>query len=155
MLTSFTEVCAFFLGKILVKPYNNDLSVEGFMWQHSPGPNQIMYLPYKHAVPHKLTLADPCNYRFFMLSRFSQSLIFVLPAYYLTGALTDMPAVRTFAFYSAFAVLIDFLLQITCLVSLISLDMKRSEVCTISQQPFQGHIPCPLCYLSLWYIDEP
>lgn len=39
-----------------------------------------------------------------------------------------MPAVRTFALYSAFAVLIDFLLQITCFVALISLDMRRSEV---------------------------
>ncbi|KAF6030906.1 NPC1 [Bugula neritina] len=43
------------------------------------------------------------------------------------GGLTEMPAVKTFAFYSAFAVLFDFLLQITCFVSIISLDMKRSE----------------------------
>lgn len=38
-----------------------------------------------------------------------------------------MPAVQTFALYSAFAVLLDFILQITCFVSLISIDMRREE----------------------------
>lgn len=39
-----------------------------------------------------------------------------------------MPAVKTFALYSAFAVLLNFLLQITCFVSLMSLDKRREEV---------------------------
>lgn len=38
-----------------------------------------------------------------------------------------MPAVRAFAFYAGVALLIDFLLQITLFVSLVSLDLRRSE----------------------------
>jgi len=43
------------------------------------------------------------------------------------GALSDMPAVKAFALYAGVALLIDFLMQITCFVSLISLDMARQE----------------------------
>lgn len=39
-----------------------------------------------------------------------------------------MPAVRTFSLFAAVAVFIDFLLQITCFVSLLGLDIKRQEV---------------------------
>lgn len=41
------------------------------------------------------------------------------------GALTKMPAVKTFALYAGLAVLIDFLLQITAFVALLTLDTKR------------------------------
>ncbi|XP_046396992.1 NPC intracellular cholesterol transporter 1 isoform X2 [Ischnura elegans] len=41
------------------------------------------------------------------------------------GALSDMPAVRAFALYAGMALLLDFLLQITCFVALLSLDVKR------------------------------
>lgn len=41
------------------------------------------------------------------------------------GGLSDMPAVRAFALYAGVALLFDFLLQITCFVSLLSLDSKR------------------------------
>ncbi|KAG1677103.1 NPC intracellular cholesterol transporter 1 [Nymphon striatum] len=41
------------------------------------------------------------------------------------GALSDMPAVKIFAMYAGFALLVDFLLQITCFVSLLTLDTKR------------------------------
>lgn len=44
------------------------------------------------------------------------------------GALTDMPAVRVFSLYSAMAVLLDFLFQITIFVALMTLDVKREEV---------------------------
>lgn len=39
-----------------------------------------------------------------------------------------MPAVHTFSLFAGMAVLIDFLLQITCFVSLLGLDIKRQEV---------------------------
>ncbi len=38
-----------------------------------------------------------------------------------------MPAVKTFALYAALAVLIDFLLQMTAFVALMSLDTKRQD----------------------------
>ncbi|XP_038067706.1 NPC intracellular cholesterol transporter 1-like [Patiria miniata] len=43
------------------------------------------------------------------------------------GALTENPAVQTFALYAGLAVLIDFLLQITAFVALLSLDLRRQE----------------------------
>ena len=42
--------------------------------------------------------------------------------------MTNMPAVRVFTLYAAMAVLIDFLLQITAFVSLLSLDARRMQV---------------------------
>ena len=56
-----------------------------------------------------------------LLSSASESTCFFL------GALSDMPAVRAFALYAGMALLIDFFMQITCFVSLISLDMERQE----------------------------
>lgn len=44
------------------------------------------------------------------------------------GALSSMPAVRTFSLFAGLAVFIDFLLQISCFVSLLGLDAKRQEV---------------------------
>ncbi|XP_059489962.1 NPC intracellular cholesterol transporter 1 homolog 1b-like [Neocloeon triangulifer] len=41
------------------------------------------------------------------------------------GALSEMPAVNTFSLYAGCALLIDFILQITCFVSLLVLDTKR------------------------------
>nr|XP_056716077.1 NPC1-like intracellular cholesterol transporter 1 [Euleptes europaea] len=43
------------------------------------------------------------------------------------GALSDMPAIRTFALNSAVAVLFDFLLQMTTFVALVSLDARRQK----------------------------
>merc|ERR1712226_1298133 len=43
------------------------------------------------------------------------------------GALSDMPAVRAFALYAGMALIVDFLMQITCFVALLSLDMTRQE----------------------------
>uniref|UniRef100_A0A452R521 NPC intracellular cholesterol transporter 1 n=1 Tax=Ursus americanus TaxID=9643 RepID=A0A452R521_URSAM len=55
------------------------------------------------------------------LSSFSEAVAFFL------GALSKMPAVHTFSLFAGMAVLIDFLLQITCFVSLLGLDIKRQE----------------------------
>ncbi|XP_060099886.1 NPC intracellular cholesterol transporter 1 [Heteronotia binoei] len=55
------------------------------------------------------------------LSSFSEAVAFFL------GTLSTMPAVRTFSLFAAMAVFIDFLLQVTCFVSLFGLDVKRQE----------------------------
>ncbi|XP_075063346.1 NPC1-like intracellular cholesterol transporter 1 [Mixophyes fleayi] len=56
-----------------------------------------------------------------LLCSLSESLCFFL------GALTQMPAVRTFALNAALAILLDFFLQISMFVALVSLDTKRQE----------------------------
>lgn len=56
-----------------------------------------------------------------VLSSLSESACFFL------GGLSDMPAVRAFAFYAGMALLLDFLLQVTCFVALLSLDVKRQN----------------------------
>lgn len=45
-----------------------------------------------------------------------------------TGGLSDMPAVKAFALYAGMALFIDFIFQITCFVSLLSLDTARQSV---------------------------
>ncbi|KAL6468249.1 hypothetical protein MHYP_G00239260 [Metynnis hypsauchen] len=55
------------------------------------------------------------------LSSISETVAFFL------GSLSHMPAVKTFSFFAALAILIDFLLQISCFVSLLGLDIKRQE----------------------------
>lgn len=55
------------------------------------------------------------------LSSLSETVAFFL------GALSNMPAVRTFSLFAGLAVFIDFLLQISCFVSLLGLDAKRQE----------------------------
>uniref|UniRef100_A0A8C7IBG8 Niemann-Pick disease, type C1 n=1 Tax=Oncorhynchus kisutch TaxID=8019 RepID=A0A8C7IBG8_ONCKI len=56
-----------------------------------------------------------------LLSSFSETVAFFL------GALSTMPAVRTFSLFAGLAVFIDFLLQISCFISLLGLDAKRQE----------------------------
>lgn len=56
-----------------------------------------------------------------LLSAFCETLTFAL------GASVAMPAVRNFAIYSAGAVFINFILQITMFVSALTLDQKRVE----------------------------
>ena len=43
------------------------------------------------------------------------------------GALSTMPAVRSFSMFAGAAILFDFLLQITCFVSVLTLDEKRRK----------------------------
>ncbi|KAL7293860.1 hypothetical protein TKK_0012914 [Trichogramma kaykai] len=54
-----------------------------------------------------------------LLTSVSESCCFFL------GGLSDMPAVKAFALYAGMALLIDFILQITCFVSLLALDTLR------------------------------
>ncbi|XP_005183450.1 NPC intracellular cholesterol transporter 1 isoform X3 [Musca domestica] len=54
-----------------------------------------------------------------LLTSVSESCCFFL------GGLSDMPAVKAFAMYAGMALFFDFLLQITCFVSLLTLDTKR------------------------------
>ncbi|XP_063075415.1 NPC intracellular cholesterol transporter 1 [Engraulis encrasicolus] len=56
-----------------------------------------------------------------LLSSFSETVAFFL------GALSNMPAVRTFSLFAGLAILIDFMLQISCFISLLALDVKRQE----------------------------
>lgn len=56
-----------------------------------------------------------------LLASFAESACFLL------GALSSMPAVHVFALYSGVALLIDFLLQISCFVAVLSLDVAREE----------------------------
>ncbi|XP_017025835.1 NPC intracellular cholesterol transporter 1 isoform X2 [Drosophila kikkawai] len=56
-----------------------------------------------------------------LLTSLSESFCFFL------GGLSDMPAVRAFALYAGVALIIDFLLQITCFVSVFTLDTRRRE----------------------------
>ncbi|GAB6029705.1 hypothetical protein CHUAL_005427 [Chamberlinius hualienensis] len=46
---------------------------------------------------------------------------------FLLGALSSMPAVRSFALYAGIALFVDFILQTTCFVGLLSLDAARQE----------------------------
>lgn len=54
-----------------------------------------------------------------LLTSVSESCCFFL------GGLSDMPAVRAFALYAGMALFLDFILQITCFVSLLALDTAR------------------------------
>ncbi|XP_055920558.1 NPC intracellular cholesterol transporter 1 isoform X2 [Eupeodes corollae] len=56
-----------------------------------------------------------------LLTSVSESCCFFL------GGLSDMPAVKAFALYAGMALFIDFLLQITCFISLLTLDTKRQN----------------------------
>ncbi|XP_033220867.1 NPC intracellular cholesterol transporter 1 [Belonocnema kinseyi] len=56
-----------------------------------------------------------------LLTSVSESCCFFL------GSLSDMPAVKAFALYAGMALLVDFLLQITCFVSLLALDTVRQN----------------------------
>ncbi|PIK57949.1 Niemann-Pick C1 protein [Apostichopus japonicus] len=56
-----------------------------------------------------------------LLTSSSESVAFSL------GALSNMPAVKAFSLYAATAVFINFLLQITCFVALLTLDSLRQE----------------------------
>lgn len=57
-----------------------------------------------------------------MLASLSESLAFLL------GWLTKMPAVVAFSIYASFAILFDFILQVTCFAAVLALDGKRLKV---------------------------
>ncbi|CAI5757233.1 unnamed protein product [Candida verbasci] len=55
---------------------------------------------------------------------------------FLLATVVDMPAVRNFAFYSAGAILINFILQMTCFIGFLALDQRRLEDNRIDCVPF-------------------
>uniref|UniRef100_G1PCU2 NPC1 like intracellular cholesterol transporter 1 n=1 Tax=Myotis lucifugus TaxID=59463 RepID=G1PCU2_MYOLU len=75
------------------------------------------------------------------------------------GALTPMPAVRTFALTSGLALILDFLLQMSAFVALVSLDSRRQEgsrldvCCCLRAQ----ELPAPSSAIShlLSFVDRP
>lgn len=75
------------------------------------------------------------------LTSLSESCCFFL------GGLSDMPAVRAFALYAGMALLIDFLFQITCFVSLLALDSRRQAVSFVNGLHFHCRFPFKFGYL--------
>ncbi|XP_027951222.1 NPC1-like intracellular cholesterol transporter 1 [Eumetopias jubatus] len=67
-----------------------------------------------------------------LLCSLSEAICFFL------GALTPMPAVRTFALTSGFAIILDFLLQVSAFVALFSLDSRRQEASRLDVCPCVG-----------------
>ena len=48
-------------------------------------------------------------------------------AAFLISAMTPMPGVRAFSLYASLAIILNFILQITCFVVLLTLDAKRED----------------------------
>ena len=48
-------------------------------------------------------------------------------ACFFIGALSEMPAIRAFSLYAGVALVINFVLQLTCFVALLTLDIRRQE----------------------------
>uniref|UniRef100_H3BC01 NPC intracellular cholesterol transporter 1 n=1 Tax=Latimeria chalumnae TaxID=7897 RepID=H3BC01_LATCH len=88
-----------------------------------------------------------------LLSALSETVAFFL------GALSTMPAVRTFSLFAGMAVFVDFLLQITCFVSLLGLDVQRQEsnridiLCCMKQKspPVRRSNGALLTFFKLYY----
>jgi Niemann-Pick C1 protein len=77
-----------------------------------------LYLSAEERVARTLAKMGPS----ILLSTITETVAFGL------GALVPMPAVRNFALYAAGSVLLNAMLQITVLISALSLDLKRFEV---------------------------
>ncbi|BES94988.1 niemann-pick [Nesidiocoris tenuis] len=70
---------------------------------------------YQDHIARVLSKAGPS----ILMTSLSESTCFLL------GGLSDMPAVKAFALYAGMALFLDFLFQITCFVSLLTLDTLR------------------------------
>ncbi|XP_042237076.1 NPC intracellular cholesterol transporter 1-like [Homarus americanus] len=82
-----------------------------------------------------------------LLSTSAEALCFFL------GGLSDMPAAYAFALYAALALVIDFVLQMTCFVALMSLDARRVEnnrweilCCIKGSKKSKGSKDSSICY---------
>lgn len=75
-------------------------------------------LPYQERVAEALSQAGSSM----ALASLSESLSFFL------GLWAEMPAVRSFALYAGVAIFCNFLLQTTCFIAFVTLDLKRIEV---------------------------
>uniref|UniRef100_A0A665U444 NPC1 like intracellular cholesterol transporter 1 n=1 Tax=Echeneis naucrates TaxID=173247 RepID=A0A665U444_ECHNA len=89
-----------------------------------------------------------------LLCSLSESVCFFL------GALSTMPAVKTFALYAALAVLMDFILQMTAFVALLSLDARRQDnnrcelICCVTvstQRPYKRNEGFLLPFMRKYY----
>ncbi|KAG7662150.1 NCR1 [[Candida] subhashii] len=63
---------------------------------------------------------------------------------FLLATFVDMPAVKNFAYYSAGAVAINFMLQMTCFVGLLALDQRRLEDNRVDCMPWITIAPVQL-----------
>lgn len=63
-----------------------------------------------------------------------------------------MPAVKAFALYAGMALLVDFILQITCFVSLLALDTIRHTVCIYKWKKFTLKIKFVLNLFKIFII---
>ena len=81
-------------------------------------------------------------------------------ACFFLGALSGMPAVKSFALYAGMALLIDFILQITAFIALMTLDIKRQEkrkfdiLCCLgssSKKPSKEHVPVLYKVFEVFY----
>ncbi|KAL4457923.1 hypothetical protein ABPG75_012788 [Micractinium tetrahymenae] len=77
--------------------------------------------PATHPLPHRVGLALAAVGPSITLAASCEVVAFAL------GGLTDMPALRNFSICAALAVLLDYLLQITAFVALLTLDSRRIE----------------------------
>ncbi|KAK9473546.1 sterol-sensing domain of SREBP cleavage-activation-domain-containing protein [Dipodascopsis tothii] len=82
--------------------------------------------PAEHRVARAVGRMGPS----ILLSALCETIAFAL------GALVSMPAVRNFAIYAAGAVFIDALLQMTVFVSVLALDLRRTEDDRVDCAPF-------------------
>ncbi|KAI6232457.1 Niemann-Pick C1 protein [Aphelenchoides besseyi] len=70
------------------------------------------------------------------------------------GALSSMPAVRTFSLYAGMAILINYILQITCFLAVFIIDIKRQEsgrleFCCCKRLPYEPANPESYMYTLL------
>ncbi|XP_069161595.1 LOW QUALITY PROTEIN: NPC intracellular cholesterol transporter 1-like [Procambarus clarkii] len=91
-----------------------------------------------------------------LLSTSAEALCFFL------GALSDMPAVYAFSLYAALALVIDFILQMTCFVALMSLDARRVEdhrwdvvCCVKGSKSSKRSENSSICYQIFQYVYAP
>eukprot|EP00252_Welwitschia_mirabilis_P020709 TRINITY_DN5121_c0_g1_i1.p1 TRINITY_DN5121_c0_g1~~TRINITY_DN5121_c0_g1_i1.p1 ORF type:complete len:1312 (-),score=235.79 TRINITY_DN5121_c0_g1_i1:193-4128(-) len=78
---------------------------------------QPVQLPLEHRVGNALAEVGPS----ITLASLSEFLAFAV------GTVTPMPACRVFSMFAALAVLLDFILQVTAFVSLMTFDFRRTE----------------------------
>jgi Niemann-Pick C1 protein len=76
----------------------------------------------RSAIEHKVAATMASVGPSILISSLSQTIAFGL------GGAVKMPAISTFAGYASVAILADFLFQITCFVSLLTLDARRNAV---------------------------
>ncbi|KAI5962165.1 NCR1 [Candida pseudojiufengensis] len=100
---------------------------------------------------HKITETEP---KLDLKIRISRSLKTIGPSclisavlqvsMFLLASTVDMPAVKNFAIYSAGAIIVNFVLQMTCFIGLLTLDQKRIEDGRVDCAPWMRIAPIRL-----------